>query len=160
LRRRFVTGKPWAMLPRRTRPDIVNIHASCVAAGSRGILLLGLSGHGKSDLALRLIDRGARLVADDRCDIWFERGRLWCHPPEELAGKLEVRGLGIVEQPWTGPVPLALAVRLADRYERMPPVHPVEVVAGHELPSLTLSAFEASAPIKILLALDRQASGG
>ncbi len=145
------------MLPSRTQPQIANIHASCVAAGSRGILLLGPSGQGKSDLALRLIDRGARLVADDRCDIWFDRDRLWCRPPETLAGKLEVRGIGIVEQPWTAPVPLALAVRLTERYERMPPAGQVEMIAGHALPATLLSAFEASAPIKILLALDRLA---
>ncbi|ALJ14989.1 HPr kinase/phosphorylase [Sphingopyxis macrogoltabida] len=147
------------MLSGRTSPPISNIHASCVAAGERGVLLLGASGQGKSDLALRLIDRGARLVADDRCDIWFERGRLWCQPPENLAGKLEVRGVGIVEQPWTGPVPLALAVRLVERYERMPPAGQVEIVAGHALPSLLLSAFETSAPIKILLALDALVAG-
>ena len=146
------------MFPSRTQPQIINVHASCVAAGSRGILLLGLSGQGKSDLALRLIDRGARLVADDRCDIWFDRDRLWCRPPAALAGKLEVRGMGIVEQPWTAPVPLALAVRLTERYERMPPAGQVEMVAGHALPAIQLSAFEASAPIKILLALDRLAS--
>ena len=145
------------MLPGRTQPPIVNIHASCVAAGSRGILLLGVSGQGKSDLALRLIDRGARLVADDRCDIWFERDRLWCRPPEALAGKLEVRGIGIIERPWTAPVPLALAVRLTDRYDRMPAINQVEMVAGHPLPALLLSAFEASAPMKILLALERLA---
>src|SRR3546814_9231626 len=96
------------MLPSRTALDIVNIHASCVAAGNGGVLILGQSGQGKSDLALRLIDRGARLVADDRCDVWHERGRLWCRPPGPLAGKIEVRGIGIVEQPWTAPVPLAL----------------------------------------------------
>ena len=143
------------MLPSRTTPAIVNIHASCVAAGSRGILLLGPSGRGKSDLALRLIDRGARLVADDRCDIWFDRGRLWCRPPAELAGKLEVRGIGIVEQPWTAPVPVALAVRLAERYERMPAANQVELIAEQPIPAVTLSGFEASAPVKILLALDR-----
>lgn len=143
------------MLPSRTAPAIANIHASCVAAGSRGILLLGPSGRGKSDLALRLIDRGARLVADDRCDIWFDRGRLWCRPPAELAGKLEVRGIGIVDQPWIAPVPVALAVRLAERYERMPAANQVEMVAGQPLPAVTLSGFEASAPVKILLALDR-----
>jgi serine kinase of HPr protein (carbohydrate metabolism regulator) len=143
------------MLPSRTTPAIANIHASCVAAGSRGILLLGPSGRGKSDLALRLIDRGARLVADDRCDIWFDRGRLWCRPPAELAGKLEVRGIGIVEQPWTAPVPVALAVRLAERYERMPAANQVELIAEQPIPAVTLSGFEASAPVKILLALDR-----
>ncbi|WP_447764978.1 HPr kinase/phosphorylase [Sphingopyxis panaciterrae] len=147
------------MLPSRTRPQIANIHASCVAAGSRGILLIGASGQGKSDLALRLIDRGARLVADDRCDIWFERDRLWCRPPENLAGKIEVRGIGIVEQPWTAPVPLALAVRLIDRYERMPPAGQVETIAGHALPAVLLSAFEGSAPIKVMLALDQLAPG-
>ena len=146
------------MLSSRTAPLISNIHASCVTAGSRGILLLGPSGRGKSDLALRLIDRGARLVADDRCDVWFARGRLWCRPPAELAGKMEVRGLGIVEQPWTAPVPLALAVRLAERYERMPPANQIETVAGNPLPAVTLSAFEASAPAKVLLALDRLAA--
>ena len=145
------------MLPSRPQPQIVNIHASCVAAGSRGIVILGNSGQGKSDLALRLIDRGARLVADDRCDIWVDRDRLWCRPPETLAGKIEVRGIGIVEQPWTGPVPLALAVRLTDRYERMPPEGQAEMVAGHALPAVFLSAFESSAPIKILLALDHLA---
>ena len=102
------------MFPSRTKPEIQNIHASCVAAGSGGVLILGNSGQGKSDLALRLIDRGAGLVADDRCDIWYDRDRLWCRPPENLAGKLEVRGIGIVEKPWTAPVPLALAVRLSD----------------------------------------------
>jgi hypothetical protein len=133
------------MLPSRTRTEIVNIHASCVTAGNGGVLILGNSGQGKSDLALRLIDRGAKLVADDRCDIWFDRGRLWCRPPENLAGKLEVCGIGIVERPWT------------DRYDRMPAVGQFETVAGHPLPALLLSAFEVSAPIKILLALERLA---
>ncbi|NIJ37813.1 serine kinase of HPr protein (carbohydrate metabolism regulator) [Sphingopyxis panaciterrae] len=142
------------MFAGRIAPQIVNIHASCVAAGGRGILLLGASGHGKSDLALRMIDRGAQLVADDRCDIWFEDGRLQCRPPENLAGKIEVRGVGIVERPYVAPVPLALAVRLVDRYERMPTASQIETVAGHELPALLLSAFEISAPIKIMIALD------
>jgi len=147
------------MFPSRTKPEIVNIHASCVVAGSGGVLILGNSGQGKSDLALRLIDKGARLVADDRCDIWYERERLWCRPPENLAGQLEVRGIGIIERPWTAPAPLALAVRLTDRYDRMPVINQVEMVAGHPLPALLLSAFEASAPIKIMLALERLAPG-
>lgn len=147
------------MLPSRTRTEIANIHASCVASGDAGVLILGNSGQGKSDLALRLIDRGAKLVADDRCDIWHDHGRLWCRPPEALAGKLEVRGIGIVEKPWTAPAPLMLAVRLTDRYDRMPSINQVEMVVGYPLPALLLSAFEASGPIKIMLALERLASG-
>lgn len=143
------------MFAGRIAPQIVNIHASCVAVGGRGILLLGASGQGKSDLALRMIDRGAQLVADDRCDIWFAEERLWCRPPENLAGKMEVRGLGIVEQPYAAPVPLALAVRLADRYERMPAAGHAETVADHALPAILLSAFEISAPVKIMMALDQ-----
>src|SRR3546814_19604968 len=91
------------MLRGRTALDIVNYHWICVAAGNGGGLILGQSGQGKSDLALRLIDRGARLVADDRCDVWHERGRLWCRPPAPLAGKIDVRGLAIVAPPWTAP---------------------------------------------------------
>src|SRR3546814_3274469 len=95
----------------------------CSSDLNGGVLILGNSGQGKSDLALRLIDRGARLVADARCDTWFERGRLWCRPPENLAGKLEVRGIGIIERTWTAPVPLQLAVRPSDRSDRMPTVN-------------------------------------
>ena len=142
----------------RTEPRIHNIHASCVAAAKRGVLILGPSGHGKSDLALRLIDRGAELVADDRCDVWHEDGALWCRPPAALAGRIEVRGIGIVERPWTASTRLALAVRLADRYDRMPSANEAEMVAGHALPALRLSAFEASAPIKVMIALERLAA--
>jgi serine kinase of HPr protein (carbohydrate metabolism regulator) len=138
-------------------PEIHNIHASCVAVAEGGVLILGASGQGKSDLALRLIDRGAALVADDRCDVWHEGGALWCRPPEALAGKIEVRGIGIVERPWTAPARIALAVRLTDRYDRMPAANEVEMVAGHALPALRLSAFEASAPIKVMIALERLA---
>jgi serine kinase of HPr protein (carbohydrate metabolism regulator) len=143
------------MPARPTEPEIHNIHASCVAAAEGGVLILGASGQGKSDLALRLMDRGATLVADDRCDVWHAEGVLWCRPPEALAGKIEVRGIGIVERPWTAPAPLALAVRLADRYDRMPAAGEVEMVAGHALPALRLSALEASAPIKVMIALER-----
>ena len=143
------------MPARPTEPEIHNIHASCVAAATGGVLILGPSGHGKSDLALRLIDRGASLVADDRCDVWHADGVLWCRPPATLAGRIEVRGIGIVERPWIAPARLALAVRLADRYDRMPAANEVELVAGHALPALRLSALEASAPIKVMIALER-----
>lgn len=136
-------------------PPPTTVHATCVAIGTRGVLLLGGSGTGKSDLALRLIDRGAMLVADDRCDLYDQRSVLLCRPPEALAGKIEVRGIGILERPWTAPVPIHLAVRLTDRYERMPDAGTREIVAGHALHAIKLSAFEASAPIKIELAVEQ-----
>ncbi len=154
LRHTAATGKPSRMESALTAPATTNIHASCVAVGTRGVLLLGHSGQGKSDVALQLIDRGARLVADDRCDVWFERGRLWCRPPVTLAGKLEMRGLGILDEPWIAPIALALAVRLSQQYDRMPPEGQVEPIAGASLPLIVVSGFEASTPIKILRALD------
>lgn len=155
--RRAGTGdKLFPMLGRPSPPTVTNIHATCVAVASRGVILLGPSGTGKSDLALRLIERGAVLVADDRCDLWTEQGQLWCAPPEILAGRIEVRGVGIVENPFVAPAPVLLAVRLADRYERMPSHGLIEMVAGVAVPSLQMAAFEGTAPYKIELALAQQ----
>ena len=72
------------------------LHASCVELAGTGVVLLGPSGSGKSDLALRLIDGGARLVADDRVVVERSGDRLIARPPEAIAGLIEVRGLGIM----------------------------------------------------------------
>lgn len=141
------------------QPPSHTVHGTCISIGTRGVLLMGGSGTGKSDLALRLIDRGAVLVADDRCEMIGQRGALLCRPPELLAGKIEVRGLGIVERPWTAPVPVALAVRLAERYERMPDASMIEMVAGHPIAAIKLNAFEASAPLKVEIALEQRMAG-
>lgn len=106
-------------------------------------------------MALRLIDRGAILVADDQCELAEIAGQLHGAPPPTLAGKIEVRGLGIIERAWSAPVPLLLAVRLTDRTERMPDPA-IEEIAGQVLPAIRINALEASAPIKVELALARQ----
>ncbi|MGH7330764.1 MAG: HPr kinase/phosphorylase, partial [Polyangiaceae bacterium] len=98
----------------------VNIHATCVRLGRHGVLLLGKSGVGKSDLALRLIGRGAELVSDDRCDLSVERNRLVARPPRAIAGMLEVRGVGIVTLDHAPSASIALAIDLSGRVERMP----------------------------------------
>jgi HPr kinase/phosphorylase len=139
-------------------PPVSTLHATCVALGGQGVLLLGPSGAGKSDLALRLIDRGAQLVADDCCELADIDGQLLCAPPDTLAGKIEVRGIGIVSQAWTAPVPVMLAVRLTERTERMPDPA-IEELHGYVLPAVRISAFEASAPIKVELALVRLTTG-
>ncbi len=124
------------------------VHASCVAIGGRGVLLAGPSGAGKSDLALRLIDRGAALVADDYTICHPRDGRLWASAPARIAGRIEVRGIGIVALPAIAEAPIALWIDLVAEVPRMP--EPARRrVAGIDLPAAALAPFEASAPIKV-----------
>jgi serine kinase of HPr protein (carbohydrate metabolism regulator) len=91
------------------------IHATCVAIGGQGVLIMGPSGIGKSDLALRLIDRGATLVSDDYTEIELVEGALTGRPPATIAGKIEVRGVGIVTMVFAGK---RLSVSRRDRRRR------------------------------------------
>jgi len=135
----------------------VNIHATCVRIGRHGVLLLGPSGAGKSDLALRLIGRGAVLVADDRCDLSVERNRLVARAPKTIAGLLEVRGLGIQTMRHAASAPIALVVDLASAVKRLPDpqnyVLPKPLTLRQSPPRISLNAFEGSTPDKVLLAL-------
>lgn len=133
------------------------IHATTVAlrrAGAwRAVLLTGRSGSGKSDLALRLIDRGAMLVSDDYTDLRAADGRLFATPPARIVGRIEIRGLGLVAMPHLAEAEVALAVMLDGPPERMPEPA-VMTIAGVAVPRVTLSPFEASTPIKLERALD------
>lgn len=86
--------------------------AGCVAIGGRGLLIEGAPGTGKSSLALALIDRGATLVGDDGVLLRAQDGRLMAAPHPHIAGKLEVRNVGIVDMPVSAAVPVSLLVRL------------------------------------------------
>ena len=130
------------------------IHASCVAIGGRGVLIAGPSGSGKSDLALRLIDRGAALVSDDYTSLARDGGRLVASAPERIAGKMEVRGIGLVELESLASAPVCLFVDLSAAPERMPE-QSVRRVAGCEVPAVALAALEPSAPLKLEMALHR-----
>jgi serine kinase of HPr protein (carbohydrate metabolism regulator) len=130
------------------------VHATCIAIHGRAVLLMGRSGAGKSDLALRLIDRGATLVSDDYTDLSTDGTLLIASPPATIAGRMEVRGIGIVETPFVATAPVALVVRLDAPVERMP--EPATyTLAERAIPSISLDPFEASAPIKLELALRR-----
>lgn len=128
------------------------VHASCVAIGGRGVLLAGRSGAGKSDLALRLIDRGAVLVADDYSEVRRRETRLHASPPTRLVGKIEVRGVGIVDMPHQADVEVALLIDLDAPVARMPEPQ-TRRLAGVDIPVAALSALEASAPIKVEMLL-------
>lgn len=116
-------------------------NATCVAMEGRGLLIEGPPGSGKSSLALALIDRGAVLVGDDGMVLETREGRLWAAPPPHIAGKLEIRGVGIVTLP-TSSAPLCLALDLAAKAARLPE-SATRTIAGISLPSL---AFAVTAP--------------
>lgn len=135
------------------------IHATAVAlpigADWVGVLLRGPSGSGKSDLALRLIDGGARLVADDQTEVTLKGGAPVLRPPARLAGHIEVRGLGIVPVPSLDSAPLVLVADLVAPHEveRLPALQST-LLAGQPVPSIRIAPFEASAPAKLRLAAD------
>jgi serine kinase of HPr protein (carbohydrate metabolism regulator) len=133
-----------------TPPEL--IHATCVTVGGRGVLLAGRSGAGKSDLALRLIDRGAELVSDDYSELRARDGRLIASPPGRLAGKIEVRGIGIVEMPHKTEAEVALIIDLDEPVDRMPEFALRQLV-GVDTPAAALAGLEPSAPIKVELLL-------
>ena len=131
------------------------LHTSCVAKDGTAILISGRSGAGKSDLTLRLVDRGASLVSDDYTIVRRVSGRLLASAPANILGKLEVHGLGILDFETTTDVPVGLFVDLDRQAERLPDPIVSIVVAGITLPLVAVNSFEASAPIKVELALDR-----
>ena len=131
------------------------LHASCVAIGERAVLIEGPSGSGKSDLALRLIDRGARLVSDDYTILARDGAGLTASAPANIAGRIEVRAIGIVEMPHADSSPVVLLVRLVDRPDRLPLDPGERRIAGVTVPEIALNAHEVSAPIKVELALAR-----
>ncbi len=145
----------------------MTVHATCVATAVGGILLRGASGSGKSDLALRLIAQPppfawmglCQLVADDRVELTATAGGVQARAPRALAGLLEVRGVGIVPVPWTQECLLKLVIDLEDKANvpRAPTIltaaEQLTHLLGHDLPRLRLNALEASAPLKLALAL-------
>ena len=130
------------------------VHASCVSLEGKGVLLRGAPGAGKSDLALRLIEGGAQLVADDQVALASSGETLLASPPARIAGLLEVRGIGIVSMDFVSRCPVDLVVDLVApaSVERMPEDARV-MLAGHLVRRVSLAPFEASAPAKVRLAL-------
>ncbi len=132
--------------------DTETIHATTVAIGGRAVMLLGPSGSGKSDLALRLIDRGAVLVSDDYTHLQRSGDALLASAPSTIAGRIEVRSLGIVPVDHVDSVPVVLAVRLKPASERMPERR-AEQFASVSVRTLILDPRPASAPLVIEHAL-------
>ncbi len=131
-------------------------HATLVQIDGKGVLLCGKSGAGKSDLALRLIEEyNAILVADDMVELFTVDGNIYGRAPENLRGLLEVRGVGIAKFPYSEKSRIDLVVDLLnenEKIERFPELQEIRLF-DFELLYLTIHAFEASAPQKILVKL-------
>jgi len=130
------------------------LHATCVSLDGKGVLLLGKSGSGKSDLGLRLIDAGAQLVSDDQVEIKSSKSRLLASPPAKICGMLEVRGVGILHMSYVSNIPIALAVKLVGRkaIERMPEQKFFDCLE-QKVQLVSLHAFDDSTVAKIRAAL-------
>ena len=131
------------------------VHASTVATDGRAVLITGPSGSGKSDLTLRLLDRGFVLVSDDQTMVRLDGDRLIASAPQNIAGKLEIRGIGIVEMDHVEDIPVALLVELTSDIQRLPDDNRERPILGIALPMIGIDAMAASAASKVALALDR-----
>ena len=133
---------------------MIRVHGTSIALGGDGILLRGPSGSGKSDLALRLIDEGAKLVADDQTELHLSGGELRMTAPATIAGQIEVRGLGILRVPTVSEARLRLVIDLMPSacIERLPEPRFCALL-NQDVPLVMLAPFEASATAKLRLAL-------
>ena len=131
------------------------VHGSTVAIEGRAVLITGPSGAGKSDLALRLIDRGFALVSDDQTIVRRVGERLLASAPPTIAGKLEIRGIGIVDMAAVDNVPVALIVELTGDIQRMPDDSRERPLLGVSVPLISVDAMTASAASKVAVGLDR-----
>lgn len=141
------------------RPALL-AHATAVAIDGRGVLLTGGSGSGKSDLALRLIERGAILICDDCCDIVDGPDGPDIHVRPSIAGQIEMRGVGILERHHVASAPLAMMLQLDRPPERMPDEDGRIALGGWSVPGFALAPFEVSAPLKVEALLRRTVDAG
>ena len=128
------------------------VHATCVAIAGEAVLLAGRSGSGKSDLALRLIDRGAALVSDDYTELRRVGGTLLARAPAAIAGKIELRGVGIIGLETAADAPVCLYADLDSAPERLPERAAIRL-CGVDIPLVALAALEPSAALKLEHAL-------
>ncbi len=126
------------------------VHGTAVLYHGVGLLLIGPSGVGKSDLALRLIDNGGRLIGDDYLWLRVEAGRLYAMAPANIQGRLEIRGLGLMQFPATPVAALDAVVRLVPcaEIERLPKAAET-VLAGLSLPLFQVDPLISSAVAKV-----------
>ncbi len=132
----------------------INIHATAINIKGQGVLFLGDSGSGKSDMALRMITQyGAKLISDDRVNITNIDNNIIATAPENIKGLLEVRGVGIINAPTIDKSQINIAIQLETSFiDRMPEAANYEI-EGIALPLIKINPFEISSTAKVLAVL-------
>jgi len=132
------------------------VHGTCVEVDGLGVLFRGSAGSGKSDLALRLIDDGARLIADDYTELSLEKTTLMARAPEAIRDLLEVRGVGVLKIGSALQVELGVVIDLvtSEQVERLPEDESIDLL-GVRVAHFNLAPLEASSPAKVRLIVRR-----
>ena len=129
------------------------IHGTAISIGGHAVLIMGESGSGKSDLALRLIDRGAILISDDVVFLETRDNAPILTVAPNIAGKIEVRGVGISNVDFIASAPLRLVIEFVDAPDRLPEDIARTTIGDYVVPVSKLNPFEQSSAIKVEYAL-------
>ena len=134
--------------------ELQNIHGTSIALEENGVLIVGFSGSGKSDLALRLIDSGATLICDDQTICKKVENEIFLFAQEKICGLIEVRGLGLIKVPYVENIKLKMIVKLKEGVdERFPLKNLKKKIFGIAIPMIEISAKQISAEAKVKLML-------
>ena len=134
--------------------NLKRIHSTSVVIDDNGVLILGDSGSGKSDLALRLIDNGATLISDDISICRKNLNSIYLYCPPEIKGLLEVREIGIITVPFVERIKLRLVVNLkSNNNERFPKDSSFRIL-GIKIPLINIEGKNSSAVAKIKVKLN------
>ena len=134
--------------------NLKRIHSSSVVIDDNGVLILGDSGSGKSDLALRLIDSGATLISDDISICRKNLNNIYLYCPPEIKGLLEVREIGIITVPFVERIKLRLVVNLKSNNNERFPKDSCFRILGIKIPIINIEGKNSSAVAKIKVKLN------
>lgn len=135
--------------------DTLEIHATAVSYNDKAVIFIGEPGSGKSDMALRLLDRGGVLIGDDRVIFKYSGNEVCVFPHSEIAGKIEVRGVGICTVPFVQSIPVGIVVQLVSERPERNPEKKTYTMLDKSFPLLDLYPFEPAAVIKLCLVMEQ-----